>query len=73
MSQNEIVNGPHFEEFKKVALIVDQERIWEYANLSAYQLAHIFSTLMDYLSISSYKYNEKHVRRYWFRCWSMPA
>lgn len=44
---NEIVNGLHFEEFKKVILIADQERIWEYANLNAYQLPNIFSTLME--------------------------
>lgn len=66
---NEIVNGLHFEEFKKVILLADQERIWEYANLNAYQLPYIFSTLMDYPSTNSFKYDNKHVRRCWFRCW----
>lgn len=66
---NDIVKGLHYEEFKKAILIADQERIWEYSNLSFYQLPYIFSTLMDYPSTNSFKFKNLPVRKCWFRCW----
>lgn len=67
---NWLVKGLAIDEFTGIIATANRERIWEYAQLEAFQLPYVFATLADFPQNKSFKGRDgSPVRKKWFRCW----
>lgn len=62
------IPGLSAQEFCNLIKRANRQRIWEYADLEAWQLPYIFTTLMDFTPANSFPVNGKPFRTYYFRC-----
>lgn len=67
---NWLVKGLSVDEFIDIIKTANNERIWEYAQLEAFQIPFVFATLADFPQSKSFKGKDGlPVRKKWFRCW----